>query len=71
MINIANTNIHKCKDCFAFRHCKTCIGLCVSKNKKEIIMEDSCKNIRYDFHNNLIGMKTIEELRNDKEYDYA
>lgn len=71
MINITKDNVRKCKDCFAFRYCKTCIASCTNKNDEDIIIEDNCKDTRYNFHSQLIGMKIIEELRNDKEHDYV
>lgn len=71
MINITKNNIDICKNCFAFRYCKTCLKFCESKNEEKNIIKDNCKSIRDNFHSQLIGMKIIEELISDKEIIYA
>lgn len=70
IINVTKNNIDICKDCFAFRHCKTCLKSCHSKNEDRIISQENCIYIRNNFHNQLIGIKIIEELINGKEIVY-
>lgn len=62
VLNIARTIIKNCEDCFAFRHCKLCVRAHDCKVIDEDEIKDRCKNVRYDFHNELIGREIINEI---------
>lgn len=70
ILNISRENFDLCKDCFAFRHCELCIKSFENNNSVEFSIKDYCDGIRSNFHNQLIGMKIIDEIRNSKEYIY-
>ncbi|WP_353093568.1 hypothetical protein [Tissierella praeacuta] len=62
ILNIAQSVIENCKECFAFRHCT----LCVKEHECKLIDEDrirsKCKDVRYNFHSELVGREIINEI---------
>lgn len=62
IMNIAESIIENCKNCFAFRHCTLCAKAHECKVVDKDRMKDKCKNVRYNFHNELIGREIINEI---------
>ena len=62
IINIADSIIENCRNCFAFRHCTLCVQAHESRLRNDEKIKSKCRNVRYNFHKNLIGREIINEI---------
>lgn len=62
ILNIAQGIEGRCKDCFAFRHCTLCIKGHECRLNGDNMMEEKCKEVRQNFHYDLISNAIIHEI---------
>jgi len=63
ILNIANDVKYDCKDCFAFRQCSICIKAHECRNIDPKLIMHECNSSRGNFHNKLIAMEIVNEIR--------
>lgn len=63
ILNFANSTFNECVNCYAFRHCTSCIRACINgvSGNQDSKME-SCKNTRRSFNEILILRKLVDEI---------
>ena len=62
VINVADSIIESCTNCFAFRHCTLCVQAHEANLRDEDEMKNKCKEVRYNFHSELVGREIINEI---------
>lgn len=62
ILNVAQEIEYKCKDCFAFRNCSLCVKGHECRLKDDNMMEEKCRDVRWNFHYDLISNATIHEI---------
>lgn len=65
LLNIAKLNKYNCIECFAFRHCTLCPKAYDSLEHESMIQ--NCNICRMSFHEKLIGIEILNEIK-DAEY---
>ncbi|MCI8316983.1 MAG: radical SAM protein [Lachnospiraceae bacterium] len=63
ILNISQINEERCKNCWAFRHCKTCIRSCTGDqgiSVKKMVQE--CKRIQEDIYENMRAILFLKEI---------
>ncbi|MBU5425826.1 radical SAM protein [Tissierella pigra] len=65
ILNVAKSNEDTCKNCFAFRHCSLCAKAYECASISKDILKESCNRCRDSFHDKLVDMEILNEIRYD------